>query len=170
MNTVNRLYPQYQFRQDRRQNNIPVAIDRRSGVDRRNPNRVNLDVNLQRDLFDVKAKVAKLEVIAPKLFEQNVTTQAPTFSSMNNLTQDTFVKSTKPDSTELARQEEKLQEKASTGFKVGVLAATLAGAVALSFLGTAGVVVALGTSLYVGARVVKTMIAKEIQDKDKKVK
>lgn len=166
LNRVNELYPQYQRGKDRRQQNIPVAVERRSGVDRRDPNRVQLDSKLQHDLFDVKKKVAKLEAMAPKLFEQNVTTQAPTFASMNNMTQDMLVKEAKPDPTELARREAELRDKASTSFKVGVIAAALAGAIGLSFLSSAGAVIAVGTALYIGSRILKTAIVKEMEDKD----
>lgn len=166
MYRITSLYPQYQKSQDRRQQNIPVAVDRRSGIDRRSQDRVALDRQLTKDIFEVKSKVAKLEAIAPKLFENNVTTQAPSFSSMNNMTQDMIVKESKPDNTEIARQEAKLQEKADTNFKVGVLASALAASIAVSFMGTAGAVIAVGTGLYIGARVLKTMVAKELQDRE----
>ena len=97
MEKISSLYPQYQRNQDRRQQNIPVAVERRSGVDRRSQDRVVLDTQLTKDIFEVKSKVAKLESIAPALFAQQVTTQNPTFASMNNFTQDQLVKETKPD-------------------------------------------------------------------------
>lgn len=54
MERISSLYPQYQRSQDRRQQNIPVAIDRRSGKDRRSEDRVQLDTRLTRDIFEVK--------------------------------------------------------------------------------------------------------------------
>lgn len=164
---VTRLYPQYQRSQDRRQNNYPVAIERRSGLDRRSQDRVVLDKQLTKDIFEVKSKVAKLEALSPQLFAQNVTKQAPTFSAMNNMTQDILVKESKPDPTELARREAELQDKASTTFQIGLITAALTCAIGLSFLSSAGAVIALGTGLYIGARVLKTLIAKHIKDKDK---
>ncbi len=168
MERITGLYPQYQSSKDRRQNNIPVAIDRRSGNDRRSSDRVALDKQLTRDIFEVKSKVAKLEALAPKIFENNVTTQAPTFSSMNNTTQDMLVKESKPDNTDIARREAKLQQTADTSFKVGMIAAALAASIAVSFMGTAGAVIAVGTSFYIGARVLKTMVAKELNDRNDK--
>ncbi len=168
MYRITSLYPQYQKSQDRRQQNIPVAIDRRSGNDRRSQDRVALDKQLTKDIFEVKSKVAKLESIAPKLFENRVTTQAPTFSSMNNMTQDMLVKESKPDNTEIARQQAKLQETADTSFKIGMIASALAASIAVSFLGTAGTVIAIGTGLYIGARVLKTLVAKELRDREDK--
>ncbi len=53
LNRITRLYPQYQRSQDRRQRNIPVAIERRSGQDRRSTDRVALDSQLTRDIFEV---------------------------------------------------------------------------------------------------------------------
>ncbi len=167
MTSITSLYPQYQRSVDRRQQNIPVAVDRRSGQDRRGQDRVPLDTQLTRDIYDVKSSVAKLESMTPKLFEKNVTTQSPTFASMNNFTQDQLVKETKPDPAAIARQEAALKSKASAAFQIGVLSAALAAAIGVSFMGTAGAVVALGTSLYIGARVLKVLIAKEIKDEDK---
>lgn len=164
MHKITNLYPQYERSKDRRQQNIPVLVERRSGKDRRNSDRIILDKQLTKDIFEVKSQVAKLETMMPKLFELNVTKQAPTFGSMNNMTQDTLVKESKPDMAAIARQEAKLQDKASTSFQVGVIAAALAGAIAISFMGSAGAVIAIGTVLYIGARVLKTMIAKEIKD------
>ncbi len=169
MHRITTLYPQYKLSEDRRQQNIPVAVDRRSGKDRRGEDRVALDRQLTKDIFEVKSKVAKLEALAPSLFAQQVTTKNPTFASMNNFTQDQLVKESKPDMSAIARQEAQLQDKASTSFAVGILSAALAGAIAVSFMGTAGAVIAIGTTLYIGARVLKTLMAKEIQDdKDSK--
>lgn len=161
------LYPQYRRSADRRQQNIPVAVERRSGLDRRSQDRVALDKQLTKDIYEVKSKVAKLENLAPKLFENNITTQSPTFASMNNFTQDQLVKESKPDPSAIARQEAQLQDRASTSFQVGILAAALAGALAVSFMGTTGAVIALGTSLYIGARVVKALIVKEMKEEEK---
>ena len=168
MHRITSLYPQYKPSEDRRQQNIPVAIDRRSGRERRSPDRVALDKQLTKDLYEVKSQVAKLEALAPKLFADRVTTQTPNFGSMNNFTQDQLVKESKPDFSEIARQEAQLQDKASTSFQVGILSAALAGAIAVSFMGTAGAVIAIGTSLYIGARVLKVLIAKETAE-DKKI-
>ena len=54
LNSIQRLYPQYQRSQDRRQRDIPVAIDRRSGQDRREQDRVVMDKQLTKDIFEVK--------------------------------------------------------------------------------------------------------------------
>ncbi|MCD7779091.1 MAG: hypothetical protein LUH05_00255 [Candidatus Gastranaerophilales bacterium] len=170
MERITSLYPQYQRSSDRRQQNIPVAVERRSGKDRRSQDRVVMDKQLTKDLYEVKAQVAKLEALAPKLFSDNVTTQNPTFSSMNNFTQDQLVKESKPDMSAIARQEAQLQDKASTSFQIGILAAALAGSIAISFMGSVGAVIAVGTSLYVGARVLKALIAKETSDDENKDK
>ena len=91
MHNVTNLYPQYKISQDRRQQNIPVAVERRSGKDRRSADRVQLDAQLTKDIFQVKEQVAKLEMLTPKFFESNVTTKPPTFGSMNNLANDQFL-------------------------------------------------------------------------------
>lgn len=161
---VTRLYPQYQRSVDRRQQNIPVAIERRSGTDRRGADRVQLDSRLQKDIFEVKNQVSKLEAMAPKLFEHNVTTNAPTFTSMNNMTQDTFYKQSRVENN----TQSNTKDDASMPFKIGVIAAALACAVGLSYLSVAGAVIAIGTTLYIGSRVLKTVIEKEVKDDNKK--
>lgn len=166
--SVQRLYPQYQRSQDRRQRDIPVAIDRRSGQDRRSADRVVMDKQLTKDIFEVKSKVAKLESLSPKLFSDNVIKQAPSFSAMNNMTQDVLFKESKPDPTELARQEIKLKEKEATAFKAGMLAFGLAAAIGLSYMSTAGAIIAIGTGLYIGTRALKAVIVREMKDKDNK--
>ena len=166
MYRVNRLYPQYQRSQDRRQQNIPVAVERRSGKDRRSQDRVVLDKQLTKDIFEVKSKVAKLESMSPTFFRGNVTTQAPIFSAMNNMTQDVMVKETKPDPAEMARLEAEIESKEATKFQIGMIAFAMIAAVGLSALSSAGAVIAIGTGLYIGARVLKTVIAKEIKGED----
>ena len=167
MNNITRLYPQYNRSEDRRQQNIPVAVDRRSGNDRRSQDRVSLDKQLTKDIYDVKSQVAKIESLTPKIFSDMITTQSPNFASMNNFTQDQLVKEQKPDFAEMARQEAKLQDRASTSFTIGVLSAAIAGAIAVSFMGTTGAVIALGTGLYIGGRILKAVIAKELKEDDK---
>ena len=164
--SVQRLYPQYQRSQDRRQRDIPVAIDRRSGQDRRGQDRVVLDKQLTKDIFEVKSKVAKLEALSPKLFSDNIIKQAPSFSAMNNMTQDVLIKESKPDASEIARQEIKEKEQDATAFKAGMLAFGLAAAIGLSCLSTAGAVIAIGTGLYIGARALKAVIVRETKDKE----
>ena len=166
MQKIESLYPQYQFKKDRRQQNIPVAIERRSGRDRRSENRVQLDTQLTRDIFEVKKQVAKIEAIAPKLFEANISAQAPTFGSMNNLQNDQLLKEKQIDMAEIERKEEQLQDKASLSFQLGIIAAALAFGVAISCMSTVGAVIALTTAGYIGARVLKALIVKQMQDDD----
>ncbi|MBE7704797.1 MAG: hypothetical protein E7Z90_03155 [Cyanobacteria bacterium SIG29] len=170
MYRVNRLYPQYQRSGDRRQQSIPVAVERRSGKDRRSEDRVVLDKQLTKDLYDVKSKVSKLEALSPKMFENNITTQAPAFASMNNMTQDILVKESKPDYAEIARREAEIERKEATKFQVTMIAFALIAAIGLSMMSSAGAVIAIGTGLYVGARILKALIAKEIKNEDSKDK
>lgn len=171
MYAINGLYPQYKRSADRRQQNIPVAIDRRSGKDRRSEDRVMLDKQLTKDIFEVKSKVAKLESLAPKLFESNVVKQAPSFSETNNMTKDILVRRNMPDSTELARRELRMQKAEMLKFQIGLIATALAAAAVLTSLTGAGAVIALGTGAYIGGRILKLIITRELSDnKDKNVK
>lgn len=168
MHNITNLYPQYKISQDRRQQNIPVAVERRSGKDRRSSDRVQLDAQLTRDIFQVKEQVAKLEMLTPKFFESNVTTKPPTFGSMNNLANDQLVKQVKPlDIAEIERKQEELQDRASLSFQIGVIGSALAFGIAISFMTNIGAVIAIGTSLYIGVKVLKALIAKEIKEENK---
>ena len=158
------LYPQYKLSEDRRKHNIPVEVDRRSGKDRRSADRVSLDSRLTQDIYQVKEQISKLENLSPKLFSQNIMAYTPSFAEKNHFTQDQFVKEAKPDITEVQRQEAKLKDKEDTGFKLGVITAAIASIAAISFLGTAGVVIAVGSALYIGSKILKNTIVNEIQD------
>lgn len=170
MKRIVSLYPQYQRSEDRRKQNIPVAVERRSGKDRRSEDRVVLDKQLTKDIFEVKSHLAKLDTFAPGLFVDRVSSQAPTFASRSVLGTDNLQKTvTKPDFKEIKKEEEKLQDRASMSFQIGVLSTALAGAIAISFMGPTAAVIALGTTAYIGARVLKAVMVKEMQEtSDKK--
>lgn len=51
-----RLYPQFKANPDRRQQEIPVAQDRRSGAERRTEHRPALASDIKKDLYEVKTK------------------------------------------------------------------------------------------------------------------
>ena len=167
MEKVSFIYPQYRQIGDRRKVNIPVAIERRSGMDRRSGDRVALDSRLTKDIFEVKSQIAKFETMTPKLFAHNISVQTPSFAEKNNYTIDQFIKETKPNESEILRQEAKNQESADTSFKVGLLTAALVGAVAVSFLGAAGAVIALGSTMYIGAKVFKATVENEMRNNNK---
>ena len=105
--------------------------------------------------------------MSPKFFESNVMTQAPSFSAMNNMSQDVLVKEAKPDPVEMARLQADIEAKEATKFQLGMVAVALVAAVGLSALSSAGAVIAIGTGLYIGGRVLKALIAKHIKDKDR---
>jgi ABC-type sulfate transport system permease component len=84
------------------------------------------------------------------------------------MTQDILVKESKPDFSEIARREAEIESMEATKFQIGMIAAALVAAVGLSFLSSAGAVIAIGTALYIGGRVLKTLIANQIKDDDKK--
>jgi len=147
MNKISRLYPQYQFNNDRRKNNIPVPFERRSGRERRSEDRIMLDSRLTRDIYQVKEQAAKLESLAPKLFSRNVSIHQPDFLSKNNLEHDQFLRASKPDMTEKIRQEAK--SKFDTGLKIGIVSGIAAGITALAFLGPIGAAAAAGSVFYI---------------------
>lgn len=169
INNITSLYPQYQYNGDRRQNNIPVAVDRRSGTDRRTQDRVVLDTKLTKDIFEVKGQVSKLEKLSPSFLGRQLSMQSFKFAEKNNFTQDQFIKSTKPDTTEILRQEAKLRQQSDTAFKMSVLAAALSGIAAASFMGPIGAVIAVGSTFYIGSKICKNVIEQEMKD-DEEIK
>ena len=162
MYRVNRLYPQYRQSQDRRQQNIPVAVDRRSGRDRRSEDRVQLDAQLTKDIFQVKSKVAQIESMSPNFFTSCVAKNPVTFSAMNNMTNDVVSKETKIDPLEIQRREAEIQKKEGLIFQIGIIGLAMLAAVGISAMSTAGLVVAVGTGLYIGARVLKVLISNHV--------
>lgn len=157
---VVKLYPQYNTMRERRQeaNPIsPVSFERRSGQDRRSDDRVKLDTNLTRDIFEIKNKVAQIQQSAPK-FTQNISKAA-----QNSIKTDQFVKSTKPIVQDSPKEIAKSNSK--TGALGGVLAAVLGGTIASAFLGVAGVGVAIGIGAYFGGKFLKNAIVSHIKNK-----
>ena len=70
----------------------------------------------------------------------------------------------------IERKQAELQDRASLSFQIGVITAALAFGVALASMTGIGAVIAIGTSLYVGGRILKAVIAREMNDSDKNVK
>ena len=54
VDNIFKLYPQYNQQPDRRQNNVPVTLERRFGVDRRESIRPSLDLKLGQDINRTK--------------------------------------------------------------------------------------------------------------------
>lgn len=174
---MNRLYPQYNFVNDRRKQNMPVSEDRRSGVDRRSGTRIVLDTNLTRDIYDVKNKIAQSQSqsqVQNNRFEnkaQKITfTQNSSKVVQNNLPKDAFLKTTKPTASVEASKMEVDKMHASDGMLAGALGSILVGALASTFMGVAGVGVALGLGAVVGAKGLKSVIVSHIVESKGKIK
>ncbi len=157
------LYPQYQVVSDRRKKNVPVAFERRSGVERRSENRVAMDTKLTRDIFEVKNKVAQLQKTNPVNFSQDVSKAAT-----NSIKTDQFVKQ------DFSKTAEKLAESkespSTTAMLGGILAIALGGVVASSLLGPAGAIVAIGFGAYMGGKVLKEMVVSHMVENEKNKK
>lgn len=161
---VQRLYPQYKSIADRRQNVQPVSFERRSGVERRSQDRVQLDTNLTRDIFEIKSKINQIQKPESNNVSKVAFTQKMENSAINSLKADTFVKSVKDEPS----QNIKPSSKSSSGAAAtaGVLACALGGALLTTFLGPVAGGVALGIGAYVGGKFLKQAI--EIHMRDKK--
>jgi hypothetical protein len=163
MINVHRLYPQYQISHDRRISSIPVESERRSGNERRSPDRVQLDRTLTRDLFETKSKVQKQQNSFANLLKN-----APFISNNNNsaintkvgetLNKDTFVSSSKPSASQKNET-----SKALTA--ISVLASVFGGVIGTMLFGTVGAVMGIGLVSYVSAKAFKNIVAEHIKDK-----
>ena len=60
------------------------------------------------------------------------------------------------------------KQNSSKSLETGLLAVALAGVLFTPFIGTAGVVIALGATLYVGGKVLKNAIVEQAKDKHDK--
>lgn len=157
---VQRLYPQYRAIADRRKVSQPVAFERRSGIDRRAQDRVTLDTNLTRDIFEVKSKVAKVEKTTPKFFEKTDITRNVSNAVQNTANQDQFIKSTKIKSNENIKAH---KADSYAPMAAGVLASIMGGVIGSALLGPAAGVVALGTGLYFGGKLLNQVIASHLK-------
>lgn len=176
---VVKLYPQYNLTQERRQQNptTPVSFERRSGVDRRNEDRIKLDTNLTRDIFEIRSKVSQIPLIgnsnggnqniqkteANKIEAPINQTQNISKAAQNDIKTDQFVKTTKPNTTESPSFG--ANPKSDAGALAGVFAAMLGGVLASTMLGVAGVAIAIGIGGYFGGKFLKNAIVSHIKGK-----
>ena len=69
-----------------------------------------------------------------------------------------------------ASKQEREQMNKKPHYRQSAIAFALIAAIGLSMMSSAGAVIAIGTGLYVGARILKALIAKEIKNEDTKDK
>lgn len=169
-----KLYPQYNITQERRKQNpnTPVSFERRSGVERRNEDRIKLDTNLTRDIFEIKSKVSQIPLMGKQVTQtpevnkvENTTNhiQNASKATQNELKTDQFIKTTKPDSQQNPVFEAK--PKSDAGALAGVFAAILGGVMASTMIGVAGIAVAIGIGGYFGGKFLKNAIVSHIKGK-----
>lgn len=163
---VNRLYPQYKVRQERRQQKAPVspvAFERRSGIDRRTDDRIKLDTTLTRDIFEVKNKVSQLQKTTQSNSEKINFTQNVSRAVQKSIKSDQFIKTAKPNTAETPKTIQKA--KSDAGALAGVLAVVLGGTLASTLLGVAGVGIAIGLGAYFGGKVLRSAIVSHLKNK-----
>lgn len=165
MYKVRALYPQYQYSQDRRQQNIPVAYDRRSGGDRRNQDRVQLDTQLTRDIFEVKGKIKDITGTISFNSDQNNIKNITNTNAVNSMQADQFIKS--QNAVQTNQEAATKSESSNNNFQTGILALALAGVLFTPFIGPVGLVIAASATVYVGAKVLKEAVSHQVKD-DKK--
>ena len=165
---VNRLYPQYSVSSERRKQNISVPFERRSGNDRRAEERVAMDANLTRDIFEVRNSISELHKSTQKNAEKLQIDSTSAISTPVALEADKFVKTEKTKQTEPVN---KTYEPPSTmALMGGILAVAMGGVIATTLLGTAGAVIAVGFGAYIGGKVLKQAIVNQIVENEKNKK
>ena len=153
-----KLYPQYKVINDRRQQNVPVENDRRSGVERRSQDRVQLDTKLTRDIFEIRSKVTPFQRPDASNVSKVAFTQNAEKAVLNTLKTDQFVKST-PDETSSDAKIEPTSNTKSAALAGGVLVSILGGIVVSTFMGPAGICIALGVGSYFGGKLLNQVIS-----------
>lgn len=172
MMDVVKLYPQYNIIKDRRIQKdpvSPVAFERRSGKDRRSDDRLRLDTNLTRDIFEVKNKVSQIQQsaqkttqkILPQNTEKTNFTQNVSKAALGSIKADQFIKTNKPNSVENSKTFAKTKSDATA--VAGIITAMLGGIMASTFLGPAGIGVAIGLGAYFGGKILKNAIVSHLK-------
>lgn len=157
-----KLYPQYNMTQDRRQQKISVPFERRSGIDRRSDDRVKLDTNLTRDIFEVRNKVSQMQKAAPQKAEKITFTQNIPNATQHSIKSDQFIKTIKPDINKPKPLDKKDLHEGMLG---GAVASIFGGAIASTLCGNAAIGIALGLGVYLGGKLLKNAIAFHIKKK-----
>lgn len=169
---VVKLYPQYNLTRERRKQNpdTPVSFERRSGVDRRAEDRIKLDTNLTRDIFEIKSKVSQIPLMGKQIEQKPEVNkventinhiQNASKAAQNEIKTDQFIKTTKPDSQQSPSFE--ARPKSDTGALAGVFASILGGVLASTMIGVAGIAVAIGIGGYFGGKFLKNAIVSHIK-------
>lgn len=165
---VNRLYPQYSVSSERRKQNISVPFERRSGNDRRSEERISMDTNLTRDIFEVRNSISELQKTTQKSAEKlNIDTTAAT-AAPTAIKTDQFVKTEKEKPIEPVSKE--YEPPSTMALMGGILAVAMGGVIATTLLGTAGAVIAVGFGAYLGGKVLKQAIVNQIVENEKNKK
>lgn len=163
---VNRLYPQYSVSSERRKQNISVPFERRSGQDRRAGERISMDSNLTRDIFEVRSSLSELQKTTKKEAEKLGIQKTPEIAAPAALKADEFFK-TEKEPPQISKDYESPSAFALMG---GILAIAMGGVIATTLLGTAGAVIAVGIGAYFGGRILKQAIVNQIVENEKNKK
>lgn len=131
---------------------MPVSFERRSGIERRTDQRVQLDTKLTRDIFEVRNKVSQLQSSSKQKVENTASFKG--ISMAPQVSKDEFVR-TKPADNPKPIQKTDSQEGA-LGLALGAI---FGGAVASTFLGSAGIGIALGLGVYFGGKLFKEAVS-----------
>ncbi|HNW26050.1 MAG TPA: hypothetical protein PKI94_04590 [Candidatus Gastranaerophilaceae bacterium] len=152
------LYPQYRFTSDRRQMNMPVDVERRSGMDRRFQDRIVIDQKLDRDIFEIKSKAVQIQHTEPIKFRQNAAK-----ALQNNIKTDEFIKTEKPENK---ASKDDFSDKTPSASAAGAFAFILGGVLISTMFGVSGIAIALGLGAYFGLRLFAEAMHSHMKNKD----
>lgn len=165
---VYNLYPQYEVKSDRRKQQSAVTMDRRSGVDRRSLDRVKLDTNLTRDIFEVRNSVSAIQ--KAKNFQSsqmNLPFGQRFINAIQAFKNPPAVKSSETQRmiNQSIKKESSSPVKASTIAAAGMMAGAVSSGMSLLFLGAAGAVIGLGSGVYIGCKAIKNAVESHLNPK-----
>ena len=169
MMDVFKLYPQYRVPQDRRQQNIQIPTDRRSGFDRRSDDRVKLNGNLTKDIFVVKSSLSQLQN-SEKNHSNKMLIKAldstsfgrKVLSALQSVNNQEMNKETgKTRLLDNLKNNSKIQS--TTTVAAGALIGIFAAVMTSLFANTAAAIVSLGVGFYFGSKFVKNVIATHLK-------
>jgi|GEM_PF-5351676 len=154
MINVCNMYPQYQAIPDRRVQTQQVAVDRRSGIDRRAVNRIKLNNNLTKDIFVLRSSVSNSDKNVNKVsdgspvlsFTQKLQKTLESINSNNN--KNTYSTAIKSDNV------------SSVGMLISGLAAVIGGVL----LGIGGLATGIGATVYTSAKSIKNVVSGQFKE------
>lgn len=159
-----KLYPQYSTTQDRRQHDLPVSAERRSGMDRRAQGRISIDRTLSKDIVEIKSKVhnntnSNKNASLINKFIKNIAFNGKTAEKINPANFNTPIQKTTNLTNIIKNNEQGVNAAGSAA--IGLLA----GIMGTLLLGPVAGVASFGVGIYFGTKAVSSMVKTHLKNK-----